>query len=68
MNHTADFLAAARKTVPSLSDQQWLAWLQQVERLGGVLTLPIDGGPVSANYPRRTLSCLCHASANGVQP
>jgi hypothetical protein len=45
-------IAAARRTVPGLSDQQWLAWLTYVEAHGGVLALPVDGGPCFAEYPR----------------
>jgi hypothetical protein len=48
-----DLISAARRTVPSLTDAQWTAWLQQVERLGGSIKVPFDGGPCIASYPRQ---------------
>lgn len=60
---TTQDLSAARRTVPTLSDRQWADWVSQVERLGGSIALPFDGGPCFATYPRSTPPCPHHASA-----
>ena len=68
MNYSDSFIAAARRSVVSLNDAQWIEWLFYVETHNGVLTLPFDGGACFATYPRSAPPCPRHASVNGVQP